>query len=168
MEEYKKIFTVLKKINPEYPHETILVLDATTGQNALNQVEEFKKISNLTGLIITKLDTSAKGGILLAICKKYGLPIIAVGMGEKESDLHSFNSKQFSKMLVKIKNENTKKIEPIISGISAALVIGVLAFLTLRTSAGVWLMFSFGATVFIVFVLYNLETAQPKNIFLDI
>ena len=101
MEEYKKIFTVLKKINPEYPHETILVLDATTGQNALNQVEEFKKISNLTGLIITKLDTSAKGGILLAICKKFGLPIIAVGIGEKETDLHSFNSDQFSKMLVK-------------------------------------------------------------------
>ena len=59
----------------------------------------------------------------------------------------------------------SKNIEPIASGISAALVIGVLAFLTLRTSAGVWLMFSFGATVFIVFVLYNLETAQPKNIF---
>ena len=58
-----------------------------------------------------------------------------------------------------------KNIEPIVSGISAALVIGVLAFLTLRTSAGVWLMFSFGATVFIVFVLYNLETAQPKSIF---
>ncbi len=100
MEEYKKIFSVLKKINPEYPHETILILDATTGQNALNQVEEFKKISNLTGLIITKLDTSAKGGILLAICKKFNLPIIAVGMGEKESDLHSFDSNQFSKMLV--------------------------------------------------------------------
>ena len=58
-----------------------------------------------------------------------------------------------------------KNIEPIVSGVSAALVIGVLAFLTLRTSAGVWLMFSFGATVFLVFVLYNLETAQPKNIF---
>ena len=58
-----------------------------------------------------------------------------------------------------------KNIEPILSGVSAALVIGVLAFLTLKTSAGVWLMFSFGATVFIVFVLYNLETAQPKNIF---
>ncbi len=100
MEEYKKIFTVLKKINPEYPHETILVLDATTGQNALNQVEEFKKISNLTGLIITKLDTSAKGGILLAICKKFSLPIVAVGMGEKEDDLHSFSSDQFTKMLV--------------------------------------------------------------------
>ena len=101
MEEYKKIFTVLKKINPEYPHETILVLDATTGQNALNQVEEFKKISNLTGLIITKLDTSAKGGILLAICKKFALPIVAIGMGEKESDLHSFDANQFAKILVK-------------------------------------------------------------------
>ena len=63
--------------------------------------QEFKKISDLTGLIITKLDTSAKGGILLAICKKYGLPIIAVGMGEKESDLHSFASGQFAKILVK-------------------------------------------------------------------
>ena len=100
MEEYKKIFTVLKKINPNYPHETILVLDATTGQNALNQVEEFSKISNLTGLIITKLDTSAKGGIILAICKKFKLPIIAIGMGEKETDLHSFSSNDFSRMLV--------------------------------------------------------------------
>ena len=100
MEEYKKIFTVLKKINPNYPHETILVLDATTGQNALNQVEEFSKISNLTGLIITKLDTSAKAGIILAICKKFKLPIIALGMGEKETDLHSFSSNDFSRMLV--------------------------------------------------------------------
>ena len=102
MEEYKKIFTVLKKIDPEYPHETILVLDATTGQNALNQVEEFKKISNLTGLIITKLDTSAKGGILLAVCKKYDLPIIAVGMGEKETDLHPFKAEKFTKALLSL------------------------------------------------------------------
>ena len=100
MEEYKKIFTVLKKINPEYPHETILVLDATTGQNAMNQVEEFKKISNLTGLIITKMDTSAKGGILLAISKKFGLPIIAIGIGEKDTDLNPFSSNNFSKILV--------------------------------------------------------------------
>ena len=100
MEEYKKIFKVLEKINPKYPHETILILDATTGQNALNQVEEFKKVSNITGLIITKLDTSAKGGILLAICKKYNLPIIAVGMGEKEKALHPFDAKYFSKALL--------------------------------------------------------------------
>ena len=70
MEEYKKIINVLKKIDPSYPNEVILVLDATTGQNALNQVEEFSKIHDLTGLIITKLDSTAKGGVVLAICKK--------------------------------------------------------------------------------------------------
>ena len=100
MDEYKKIFTVLKKINPKYPNETILVLDATTGQNAISQVEEFKKISNITSLIITKLDTTAKGGIILSICKKFRIPILAVGLGEKESDLHPFSSKKFSKMLL--------------------------------------------------------------------
>ncbi len=97
MEEYKKIFNVLKKINSNYPHETILVLDATTGQNALNQVEEFSKIHNLTGLIITKLDSKAKGGIVLAICKKYNLPIVAIGMGEKEDDLKPFKVDLFTK-----------------------------------------------------------------------
>jgi len=102
MEEYKKIINVLKKIDPSYPNEIILVLDATTGQNALNQVEEFSKIHNLTGLIITKLDTTAKGGVVLAICKKYDLPIVAVGMGEKETDLHAFKSEYFSKALLGI------------------------------------------------------------------
>ena len=100
MEEYKKIINVLKKIDPSYPNEVILVLDATTGQNALNQVEEFSKIHNLTGLIITKLDTTAKGGVVLAICKKYNLPIVAVGMGEKETDLHPFKSEYFAKALL--------------------------------------------------------------------
>jgi len=102
MDEYKKIITVLKKIDLSYPNEIILVLDATTGQNALNQVEAFSKIHNLTGLIITKLDTSAKGGIILAICKKYNLPIVAIGMGEREEDLHPFNSEYFSKALLGI------------------------------------------------------------------
>ena len=101
MEEYKKIFNVIKKINPLYPHETILILDATTGQNALNQVKEFKEISNLTGIIITKLDTEAKGGILLSISKEFALPIIAIGLGEKEKDLHPFSAKEFSKILTK-------------------------------------------------------------------
>jgi fused signal recognition particle receptor len=100
MEEYKKIITVLKKIDPSYPSEVILVLDATTGQNALSQVEEFSKIHNLTGLIITKLDSTAKGGVVLAICKKYDLPIIAVGMGEKETDLHPFSAEYFAKALL--------------------------------------------------------------------
>jgi len=100
MDEYKKIFTVLKKIDETFPHETILVLDATTGQNALNQVEEFSKIQKITGLIITKLDTTAKGGIVLAICRKYKLPILAVGMGEKETDLYPFDAKYFADALL--------------------------------------------------------------------
>jgi fused signal recognition particle receptor len=102
MDEYKKIFNVLKKIDQNFPNETILVLDATTGQNALNQVEEFTKIHNVTGLIITKLDSTAKGGIVLAICKKYKLPILAVGMGEKETDLHPFNAEYFAKGLLQL------------------------------------------------------------------
>ena len=100
MDEYKKIINVLKKIDKKFPNEVILVLDATTGQNALNQVEEFSKIHNITGLIITKLDSTAKGGIILAICKKYNLPIVAVGMGEKDTDLHPFKAEYFAKALL--------------------------------------------------------------------
>ena len=100
MEEYKKIINVLKKIDSSYPNETILVLDSTTGQNALNQVEEFSKIHKLTGLVITKLDSTAKGGVVLAICKKYNLPIVAIGMGEKETDLHPFKAELFAKALL--------------------------------------------------------------------
>ena len=88
-----------KKIDEEYPNETILVLDATTGQNAFNQVEEFSKIHKLTGLIVTKLDSSAKGGIIISI-QKYNLPIIALGMGEKEDDLHPFKADLYSKAFV--------------------------------------------------------------------
>ena len=102
MEEYKKIINVLKKIDEKFPNEVILVLDATTGQNALNQVEEFSKIHDLTGLIITKLDSTAKGGIVLAICKKFNLPIVAIGMGEKEDDLQPFKAEYFSKALLGI------------------------------------------------------------------
>ncbi|RPH02076.1 MAG: signal recognition particle-docking protein FtsY [Candidatus Pelagibacter sp. TMED153] len=100
MEEYKKILNVLKKIDEKFPNEVILVLDATTGQNALNQVEEFSKIHSITGLIVTKLDSTAKGGIILAICKKYNLPIVAVGMGEKDTDLHPFRAEFFTKALL--------------------------------------------------------------------
>ena len=100
MDEYKKIINVLKKIDDKFPNEVILVLDATTGQNALNQVEEFSKIHNITGLIVTKLDSTAKGGIILAICKKFNLPIVAVGMGEKDTDLHPFKAEFFAKALL--------------------------------------------------------------------
>ena len=102
MEEYKKISNVTKKIDPNSPHEVLLVLDATTGQNALIQVEEFQKITPITGIIMTKLDGTAKGGILIALAKKFNLPIIALGLGEKEDDLQIFNSKDFAKALINI------------------------------------------------------------------
>ena len=96
MEEYKKIANVTKKIDPDAPHNVILVLDATSGQNVINQVEEFNKIIPITGIIMTKLDGTAKGGILLALAKKYKLPIIALGLGEKEDDLQLFDAEKFA------------------------------------------------------------------------
>ena len=101
MEEYKKIANVMKKIDPEAPHDVILVLDATSGQNIINQVEEFNKIIPITGLVMTKLDGTAKGGILLALAKKYKLPIIALGLGEKEDDLQIFNTEKFAEAFIK-------------------------------------------------------------------
>ena len=100
MDEFKKIVSVLKKIDSNVPHETFLILDATTGQNAINQVEEFKKISSITGIIMTKLDGTAKGGILLAIAKKFKLPIVALGMGEKEDDLQIFNAQHYAEAIM--------------------------------------------------------------------
>jgi fused signal recognition particle receptor len=100
MDEFKKIVNVLKKIDSNVPHETFLILDATTGQNAINQVEEFKKISSITGIIMTKLDGTAKGGILLAIAKKFKLPIVALGMGEKEDDLQIFNAQHYAEAIM--------------------------------------------------------------------
>ena len=102
MEEYKKIANVTKKIDPDAPHDVVLVLDATSGQNVINQVEEFNKIIPLTGLIMTKLDGTAKGGILLALGKKYKLPIIALGLGEKEDDLQIFNAEKFAEAFTQI------------------------------------------------------------------
>ena len=102
MEEYKKIANVTKKIDPDAPHDVILVLDATSGQNVINQVEEFNKIIPITGLVMTKLDGTAKGGILLALAKKYKLPIIALGLGEKEDDLQIFNAEKFAEAFTQI------------------------------------------------------------------
>jgi fused signal recognition particle receptor len=102
MEEYKKIASVTKKIDPNAPHEVILVLDATSGQNVISQVEEFNKIIPVTGLIMTKLDGTAKGGILLALAKKYQLPIIALGLGEKIDDLQIFSAQKFADAFTQI------------------------------------------------------------------
>ncbi len=100
MDEFKKITKVVKKIDLNAPNETFLILDATTGQSAINQVEEFRKITPITGIIMTKLDGTAKGGILLAIGKKFKIPIVALGMGEKEDDLHIFNAAHYSNALM--------------------------------------------------------------------
>jgi len=91
MEELKKINSVIGKIIPQAPHETFLVLDATTGQNALSQVEKFGEIVKISGIIITKLDGTAKAGIVLAIIEKYKIPVVAIGIGESIEDLQPFN-----------------------------------------------------------------------------
>lgn len=100
MEELAKISRVLKKIDPDAPHATLLVLDATTGQNAHAQVEVFRDMTNVTGLILTKLDGSAKGGVVVALADKYRLPIHAVGVGERADDLRPFEAADFARSLM--------------------------------------------------------------------
>ncbi|MDE2739182.1 MAG: signal recognition particle-docking protein FtsY [Paracoccaceae bacterium] len=99
MEELAKIVRVIKKIDSEAPHNTLLVLDATTGQNAISQVEVFKKMVDVTGLVMTKLDGTAKGGILVALAAKFGLPIHAIGIGEGIDDLSPFDPEEFASVL---------------------------------------------------------------------
>ena len=96
MEELEKVIRVLKKLDPSSPHDVILVLDATTGQNALQQVEVFRERAGVTGLVMTKLDGTARGGILVAIAEKFDLPIHAVGVGEGADDLQSFAASDFA------------------------------------------------------------------------
>ena len=100
MEELAKIVRVLRKIDPTAPHNTLLVLDATTGQNALSQVEVFSKIADVTGLVMTKLDGTAKGGVLVALADRFGLPIHAIGVGEQIDDLAPFDPDDFARALV--------------------------------------------------------------------
>ena len=91
MDELAKIRRVLGRINPEAPHDVVLVLDATNGQNALQQIETFKEVAGVTGLIMTKLDGTARGGVLVAAAEQYGLPIHAIGVGERLDDLRPFD-----------------------------------------------------------------------------
>ena len=100
MEELAKIIRVIRKLDPESPHHCLLTLDATTGQNAVSQVEIFKEMAEISGLIVTKLDGSAKGGILLSLAEKFSLPVHAVGVGEKIEDLQSFEAQEFAKSLM--------------------------------------------------------------------
>lgn len=91
MDELAKIRRVLGRLNPEAPHDVVLVLDATNGQNALQQIETFKEVAGVTGLIMTKLDGTARGGVLVAAAEQYGLPIHAIGVGERLDDLRPFD-----------------------------------------------------------------------------
>jgi fused signal recognition particle receptor len=99
MEELSKIVRVIKKQDPDAPHNTLLVLDATTGQNALNQVDTFRRLADVSGLVMTKLDGTAKGGILVALADKFGLPIHAIGIGEQIDDLSPFDPEEYAKAL---------------------------------------------------------------------
>lgn len=101
MEELSKMNRVIEREIPGAPHETILVLDATTGQNALNQAEQFQEITNVTGIALTKMDGTAKGGIVLAIGKQLKIPVKFVGLGEAMTDLHPFDSEEFAYGLFK-------------------------------------------------------------------
>eukprot|EP00903_Cladosiphon_okamuranus_P002441 g2439.t1 len=96
MDELEKVIRVIKKHDPDAPHTVILTLDATTGQNALNQVEIFGKVAGVTGLVMTKLDGTARGGILVAIAAKHGLPVHFIGVGEGVEDLEPFSAKEFA------------------------------------------------------------------------
>jgi fused signal recognition particle receptor len=100
MEELRKIIRVIRKLDTTAPHAVLLTLDATTGQNAVTQVGIFKEMVDLTGLIVTKLDGSARGGIVVALAEKFGLPIHAVGTGEQLADLRAFDAAEFAKALV--------------------------------------------------------------------
>ncbi|TCH99216.1 signal recognition particle-docking protein FtsY [Roseococcus sp. SYP-B2431] len=100
MEELRKVVRVLKRGDEAVPHSTLLVLDATTGQNAVSQVKVFKEMVDITGLVVTKLDGSAKGGVVVALAQEFGLPVHAVGVGEKAADLRPFEAKDFARSLV--------------------------------------------------------------------
>jgi len=100
MDELEKIVRVMRKVEPAAPHAVLLVLDATVGQNALSQVEIFGKIAGVTGLVMTKLDGTARGGILVAIAEKFGLPVHFVGVGESVDDLAPFTAQDFARAVV--------------------------------------------------------------------
>ncbi|GHG11089.1 signal recognition particle-docking protein FtsY [Paracoccus aerius] len=100
MEELAKIVRVIRKKDPSAPHNTLLVLDATTGQNALNQVETFRQLADVSGLVMTKLDGTARGGVLVALADRFGLPIHAIGVGEQIDDLDAFDANDFARALV--------------------------------------------------------------------
>ena len=107
MDELAKIKRMLGKINPASPHDVVLVLDATTGQNALSQIEVFKEVAGVTGLVMTKLDGSARGGMLVAAAEKFALPIHAIGVGETLDDLRPFDAGELARAIAGVEDANT-------------------------------------------------------------
>ncbi|MCX7899211.1 MAG: signal recognition particle-docking protein FtsY [Methylocystis sp.] len=105
MAELEKIVRVMKKADADAPHAALLVLDATVGQNALSQVEAFERVAGVTGLVMTKLDGTARGGILVAIAEKYGLPIHFIGVGEGADDLEPFTAREFARAIAGLEPE---------------------------------------------------------------
>ena len=106
MKELEKINRVIGKIIPGAPHETLLVVDATTGQNGISQAKSFKEITNITGIVLTKLDGTAKGGIVLAIKESVGIPVKYVGLGEQKEDLRVFDIEKYIYGLFKELDDN--------------------------------------------------------------
>ncbi|GAB4529548.1 MAG: hypothetical protein Kow00133_18330 [Amphiplicatus sp.] len=109
MDELAKLVRVLRKLDPQAPHDSLLVLDATVGQNALNQVEVFREVADVTGLVMTKLDGTAKGGVLVALADKFALPVHFIGVGEGVEDLQPFSARAFARALAGLdQNDETK------------------------------------------------------------
>ena len=104
MAQLQKMVRVLKKLDPTAPHDCVLVLDATTGQNAHAQVEAFRELTQVTGLVVTKLDGSARGGVLVALAERFGLPVHAVGVGEAVDDLRPFEARAFARSLLGVED----------------------------------------------------------------
>jgi fused signal recognition particle receptor len=104
MDELSKIRRVLGRLNPAAPHDVVLVLDATTGQNALNQIEVFREMAGVTGLVMTKLDGTARGGVLVAAAERFGLPIHAIGVGEGIGDLRPFDPREVSRIIAGVES----------------------------------------------------------------
>jgi len=109
MEELAKIIRVIKKQIPEAPHDSLIVLDGTVGQNAISQMKAFQDCADLTGMVITKLDGTAKGGIVVALAREFGLPVHMIGVGEAAEDLQDFTAREFAYALVGLDPENAEQ-----------------------------------------------------------
>jgi fused signal recognition particle receptor len=109
MDELAKIVRVIRKLDDTAPHDSVIVLDGTVGQNAMSQVKAFSAVADLSGLIVTKLDGSAKGGVVVALAEEFGLPVHAVGVGEGADDLQPFAADEFAKALAGVDSEMDRR-----------------------------------------------------------